>query len=373
MKRPPVFIAALLALASALFAAEPGAIPPHQSKTVVSIQDDMFLINGKPTYAGRTWNGCKIEGLLMNSRMVQGVFDDLNPASANQWRYPDTGKWDPERNTNEFIAAMPEWRANGLLAFTLGLQGGGPLHDVKNQQMENSAFDASGELRQGYMDRLERILNKADDLGMVVILGFFYFGQDQRLADDAAVINAVDHAVAWIGARGYRNVLVEIGNEIDMGLYDRTILKSRVHELIVRVKRARPFQDPNVRLLASTSFRGGAVPSPNVVKSADFLLIHGNGVKESRLIAEQVKKCRLVAGYRPMPILFNEDNHFDFEKPDSYLAAAVREYAGWGYYDQGENNYVDGYQSVPVNWGINTKRKKAFFEKVKEITLGAPQ
>ena len=33
-------------------------------KTTVSIQGDQFLINGQPTYAGRVWNGQRIEGLL---------------------------------------------------------------------------------------------------------------------------------------------------------------------------------------------------------------------------------------------------------------------------------------------------------------------
>ena len=52
----------------------------------------------------------KVEGLLMNSRMVQGILDDLNPQTRDRWKYPDTGKWDAGRNTREFIAAMPEWR-----------------------------------------------------------------------------------------------------------------------------------------------------------------------------------------------------------------------------------------------------------------------
>ena len=49
--------------------------------TVVSIDGGKFQINGRYTYAGRLWNGLPIEGLLMNSRMVQGAFDDLNPAT----------------------------------------------------------------------------------------------------------------------------------------------------------------------------------------------------------------------------------------------------------------------------------------------------
>ena len=43
-------------------------------KTHVSIVEDQFFINGEPTYKGVTWQGHKIEGLLMNTRMVQGIF-----------------------------------------------------------------------------------------------------------------------------------------------------------------------------------------------------------------------------------------------------------------------------------------------------------
>ena len=81
-------------------------------KTTVTIEGDKFLLNGRPTYEGRTWKGKKIEGLMMNSRMVQGIFDDLNPATVSRWAYADTGRWDAERNTREFLAAMPAWRAH---------------------------------------------------------------------------------------------------------------------------------------------------------------------------------------------------------------------------------------------------------------------
>ena len=102
-----------------------GATAPS-SRTEVSIRGEQFFINGKPTYAGRSYKGMKIEGLLMNVRAVQATFDDLNPETRSKWAYPDTGKWDPERNTREFVAALPEWRRHGLLAFTVNLQGGSP-------------------------------------------------------------------------------------------------------------------------------------------------------------------------------------------------------------------------------------------------------
>ena len=93
---------------------------------MVSIEGDKFFINGRPIYEGRTWKDKKIEGLMMNSRMVQGVFDDLNPETVKRWAYADTGKWDAERNTREFLAAMPSWRAHGLLSFGINFQGGSP-------------------------------------------------------------------------------------------------------------------------------------------------------------------------------------------------------------------------------------------------------
>ena len=83
------------------------ALPAARRRTQVSIEAGKFLINGRPTYQGRTWQNHRIEGLLLNSRMVQGIFDDLNRETRPRWNYPDTGRWDPERNTLEFIAAMP--------------------------------------------------------------------------------------------------------------------------------------------------------------------------------------------------------------------------------------------------------------------------
>lgn len=347
-------------------AALPALLPAAPRKTAVSIRRDQFLINGRPTYQGRTWKGHKIEGLLMNSRMVQGIFDDRNPETVSKWAYPDTKKWDPERNVREFIAAMPEWRKHGLLAFTINLQGGSPEGYSKSQPWDTSGIAPDGSLRPEYMQRLERILNRADELGMVAIVGYFYFGQDQRVTDEAAVRRAVTNATNWLLDRDYRNVLIEIANETNVRAYDHEILKpARVHELIEAVK---GLSRGGRRLLAGTSYGGNAIPQPNVVKTSDFLLIHGNGVRDPKRIAEMVRQTRAVEGYRPMPVLFNEDDHFDFEKPENNMVAAISEYASWGYFDPGASDYSDGYQCPPVNWGLNTVRKQSFFRLLREVT-----
>lgn len=341
-----------------------GAAPVH--RTSVSIHADGFLINGKPTYAGRTYNGMKIEGLLMNNRAVQAIFDDLNPETRRKWAYPDTGIWDPERNTLEFIAALAEWRKHGLLAFTVNLQGGSPEGYSKSQPWENSAIDGDGNLRPAYMRRLARILDRADELGMVAIVGYFYFGQDQRVRNELAVKRAVVNATRWLLDGGYRNVLVEINNETDVKAYDHEILKPRrVHELI---QLAKSVKRRGRRLLVSTSYGGGTPAESNVIKSSDFLLLHGNGPDDPARLRKMIDTSRQANGYRPMPVLMNEDDHFRFSDVDNHLKTALERYVSWGYFDPGKSDYADGYQCPPVNWGINTERKKQFFLKLKEIT-----
>jgi hypothetical protein len=338
-------------------------------KTVVTIQENKFLINGEYTYKGRVWNGYPVEGLLFNSRMVQGIYDDLNPDTRDQWRYHDTQEWDAERNTREFIDNMEKWHHYGLLSFTLNLQGGSPQGYSKDQPWHNSAFEEDGSLRQDYMLRLEKILNKADDLGMIPILGIFYFGQDERLRDEAAVINGVDNVIDWIFEKGYRNILIEVNNECNVR-YDHNILKpQRIHELILH---ARSRTKDGQRLYVGTSYGGGTIPRKNVAESSDFILLHGNGVSDPARISEMVNATRDTLGVRNIPILFNEDDHFDFDKPVNNFTEAVKSYASWGFFDfrmDGEG-FDDGYQSVPVNWSISSPRKQAFFNLLRDITGG---
>ncbi len=341
-------------------------------KTVVSIEDDRFLINGRPTYEGRLYEGIRIEGLLLNARLVQGAFDDRNEATRQMWAYPD-GPWDPQRNTREFLAQMPVWREHGLLAFTINLQGGSPQGYSKDQPWHNSAFEADGTLRADYLGRIKAICDRADELGMAVILGYFYFGQDQRLADDAAVLNACDHATDWVCRNGYTNVLIEIGNEVDSRKYDQPLIRlDRCPQLVDRVQRRSTgkVKSPAGRLLVGASLCGGVLPSDELAEVSDVILLHGNGVSEPDHIRDMVDQTRELAGYQGQPIVFNEDDHFDFEAGDNNMLAAISRYASWGYFDfrmPGEG-FDEGYQSVPVNWGLSSERKRGFFKLLSEVT-----
>jgi hypothetical protein len=339
-------------------------------QTEISIDGDSFRINGELTYKDRYWNGNRIEGLLLNSRMVQGIFDDLNEETRHQWAYEDTGVWDADRNTNEFVEAMPTWLDHGILAFTINLQGGSPYGYSKAQPWINSAMNPDGSLRNDYMGRLERIINRADELGMVVILGIFYFGQEKVLEDADAIKNSVDNTIDWLFEHDYRNVLVEINNECNVHYEQPLLTPEGVHELILRAKER---QKNGRRFLVGTSYGGRTIPKPNVVEASDFLLLHGNGVGDPAKISDMVRQTREVEGYRPMPILFNEDDHFNFDKPMNNFVAAISEYASWGFFDyrlEGETAQTEGYQSVPVTWDISSDRKKGFFNLAKDIAQG---
>jgi len=381
------------------------------SKTQVAINGTAWLVNGTPTYQGWEYRGWKVEGLLLNSRMVQATFDDENELTRPLWAYPDTGEWDAERNTSECIEAMPTWKENGLAAFTVCLQGGRPmgyggqerermmerfrsrgimaseeeiyagLPEAHSQPWHNNAFAPDGRLKEAYFARLARVLDAADSLGMVVIVSLFYQGQDERLRDEDAIRRAVEDTCGWVLEHGYTNVVIEINNECNVNAYEHDLLKpGRVHELI---ELAKGVTKNGRRLLAGTSYAGMRSPDDEVAAVSDLLTMHGNGASDPAMLEELVAKARALPSYqkRPMPIVFNEDYHFAFEQPRNNFLAAVASYAGWGYYDPGKTvdghsvvnryahgDYVDGFQMVPVNWTINTDRKRGFFRLLKEVT-----
>ena len=48
----------------------------------------------------------------------------------------------------------------------------------------NSGFDPQGNLKPAYASRLQRVIEEADKLGMVVVVGFFYQGSNERILAD---------------------------------------------------------------------------------------------------------------------------------------------------------------------------------------------
>ena len=352
-------------------------------KTELAVDGTRFIINGRPTYEGVMWRGVPVEGLLLNSRMIQGVFDDENPATRELWRYPDTGRWDPDRNTDELCAALPEYRAHGLLAVTVGLQGGGSVYtpDVY-ETFECSAFEAGGEFRKPFFDRLLRVLRAADECGMVVIVNMFYVKHARRIDPDR-VPGICERAAEWLLGTGLRNIIVDVANESGDWWKQPVFSPANIHKLI---EAAQSVSVDGRRLIVGSSSGGGKERARGRwLDVEDVSMPHGNGLQPDGL-ARKIRDLRGDDGFRkrPRPVLVNEDSVFV-----GNLDAAVAEGASWGFYCQGYGSsyhdrtdwtgrpredryeYLSGFQTLPVNWSINTPVKRAFFDRVREITGGA--
>jgi hypothetical protein len=268
---------------------------------------------------------------------------------------------------------MPAWKECGLLGLTVNFQGGRPAPDFRDHHRPeeakpnpeiyiNSAFNRDGRVKEPYLKRMARALQRVDELGMVAIVGYFYFLQDGLLSDEEAVIRATENATNWLLGTGHKNLLIEINNECNVAHYDHAILKPpRVHELINLVK---GIEKDGRRFLVSTSGTGGWIPPENIAGSADFILAHGNRQSPAshKNMIETIRSMEEF-GANPRPIVFNEAGT-DVE----CLFTCAENFASWGYYDEGQNNYQDGFQSPPVNWGINTETKRRFFNGVAQIT-----
>ncbi len=375
--------------------------------TEISIEGDKFLVNGIPTNEKVTFRGGSIEGLMMNSRMANAVFDDDNEFTRHLWDYPDNEKWDADRNTNELVEMLPTYMSKGLSCINVNLQGASPLGyyksnpdglsdlmtriqakfpdaiepeiwkglpDTRSQPWDSGAFTEKGQLKPAFMARAAKVIEAADEIGMIVCLGLFYFGQDERIRDEESVKTAVEEATNWVLTRGYTNVLLEINNECDVPLYEHEILcPGRVHELI---ELSKSISRAGIRLLVSTSFTRRMIPTEEVIESSDFILLHGNGMHDPVEITTRVLETRNTPSYTGQPIFFNEDDHFEFENESNNFVAALEQRAGWGFFDPGSGaggtaaygNYVDGYQNPPINWTINTPRKESFFWILSKLT-----
>lgn len=330
------------------------------SGAAVSIQGKDFYINGQIVNAGS-----QAEGQLMNLRTVQAAFDDENSATVNDFKYPDTGKWDAERNVNEYLAFIPTMAGKGLNAVTIGMQGGNPYTAGAGTIVHNekvSAFTSNGGIKSAWKTRLEKVIEKLDDNGMVAVLSLFYNHQADELANEAAVKAAVDNTVDWLLAKGYDNVMIEIANESGTSSMWHAIQRSnRVHELISRAKTRSGGKFPtSVSYLGNTS----VIPSDAVVAAADYVTVHGNQIDSDSAFNNYINTIQNKAGNKP--VVVNEDTHI------SHFDDAINQGISWGYHITGsKNDYSYGYQGPPVKWAINDSVKSTFFNQVEQFTSGS--
>ena len=290
--------------------------------TEVAISGARWLINGKATNAGTP-----CEGLLMNVRMVNATFEDLGKTD-----------FDAAKNTDEFIAKLPEYAAHGVNAFTLNLQGGMPGYEGA----VNSAFKVDGSLRADYLHRVERVIRACDQHGMAVILGLYYQRQSKILHNEAAVRAGVVNAVHWIQSHGFRNVVVEIANEYPHRGFVHEIIRSPQGQAsLIRLARA---TSPGL-LLTASGYGDGKVDA-EVAEACDFLTPHWNGTRVEEIPARVTTLKRF-----GKPIVCNEDDKTGKDAVAA-LRATVQSGAGYGLMLKDHNQTLpfrfDGADDDPV-------------------------
>jgi hypothetical protein len=281
------------------------------ARTVVTVDGRRFKINGAVTYRGKS-----AEGLLMNVRMANAVFEDINRPS-----------FDPVANTNEFVGRMPAYVALGTRAFTVSLQGGFPGYEGAR----NTAFLKNGDLKSTYLARVAKVIERADALGAVIILSLFYQRQDQYLQDEQAVRAGVVKAVDWIRAKGYRNVILEVVNEYGHRGFDHAILRSdaAAADLVRLAKQRHP------ALLVSASDTRNGRTSSRVAGASDLILVHFNSVTVSA-IPDSIRVIR--AAYPNKPIVCNEDSETGAGAAAA-TSASVKAGASYGLMLERKNQY----------------------------------
>lgn len=340
--------------------------------TAVSISGDDFKINGTLTYPGTS-----VQGLLLNSRMINSMFGDANPVTALEWAYPSgpAEAYTPARNLSEFLAKVPTYASKGLNMMTVGMQGGcpwpegtGPGHcpDADTRDEIVTAYNPSGSIKQPWLDRLSDVLNTADANGIVVTVSLFYAYQDQRITTDAGVQAAAEDTLEFLETGGWTNVMLEVCNECNLAEFDHgnldpdTTGTGSLASLISLL-------NASTTIPVSASVTGGYAYGQHITGSMfsamNYVTTHCNEQTISQINSE-VAWIRTQTS-NAKPVVFNECGT-DIAKMDAAVDATT--HASWGYYDQGDGSYTtngSGFQSMPTKWGIGSPAKTAFFDAVK--------
>ncbi|MCP4261970.1 MAG: glycoside hydrolase family 5 protein [Planctomycetes bacterium] len=278
-------------------------------KTRISIEKDRWYLNG-----GLTYPSTQAEGLLMNVRMVNAVFEDKARSRFNA-----------DENTSEFINKIPVYVSYGVRAFTISLQGGFPGYEGA----VNSAFKPDGSLRKSYLRRVKRVIEACDRNGAAVILGCYYQRQDQILRDEKAVRKGVVNTIRWLEKSGYTNVVLEIANEFNHSGFDHPILKKSEGQVeLIRLAKKTWY-----KLLVSTSGLGNGKLPDNVCRASDFLLIHFNGTK----LNDIPKRIKALKKYGKL-IICNEDQKYG-EQAAEAARLSVENGASWGFMHEKVNQH----------------------------------
>ena len=322
-------------------------------KTIISIQGDGILINGKPSYSEIPGANPASLGLLWNQRLIQGVFDDKRDRRRSSNSIMK--EYDPGQNTGNLISSLADWYSYGLRAITVGFQGGWPVGAFNVEDIDNNPFSIDGRrLDNKYAERMDRIIRAADELGMIVVVSLLYWAQSRAFGDGRAAAEAVRTGAAFIKTGGYTNVILEVANEYNIQPFAYQPLVFTPQGMTQLIKIARKESGGGVPVGCSG---GGGMADREVIDESDIAIVHGNGLSRGEYY-DFIKKVKSWAGAKP--VFCNEDSPCC-----TRVDVALETRTSWGYY----NNYTK--QIPPADFGI-TDGEDLFFARRIAKAVGIP-
>lgn len=266
----------------------------------------------RKTYSGPRYRP-DAAGRLMNLRIAQGLFED-------EWL--TEAPFNPRANTKRLIAALDTYKAHGILAINVSLQGGNPGYNREQKAIARdyaakagpgkgaliSAFREDGTLKPSWLSRLLDLARALDRRGMILNLMYFYQGQDEVLRDAGAIRAAVRNATGWLIDNDVRNVIIEIANEHDIQGFDHDrFIDLKVDELIELARACFSEKKAAWRAPIGASTGGSMRVYERMAKHSDLTIVHGNN-RPPGFRFKRVKEL-FEDPSMPGPIYMNEDDN----------------------------------------------------------------
>jgi len=294
----------------------------------------------RKTYAGRGFRP-EAAGLLMNLRVAQAVVHD-------EWL--TEAPFDPMKNTQRVVAALDTYKAHGVLAISISLQGANQAYErtpgIKRTRDAKlgpgrgalmSAYRADGSIKPEWLARTLLLARELDRRGMILNLMYLYCHQDEVFENTAAIDRAVRDTTDWLIDNNLRNVIIEIANEHDNPPWDHNRYVPREIGRLIELARERfVAKKAKFRLPISASTGSGMKVFDEARGHADLIVIHGN---EATPEQKRARVAELAADPKmPGPIYMNEDDNGRATTPETLKRelASMDEVldhggAGWGY------------------------------------------
>ncbi|MBI1358358.1 MAG: hypothetical protein GC160_28820 [Acidobacteria bacterium] len=250
----------------------------------------------------------QVRGKLLGVRATYALFDD---------EFLEDESFTPDANTDRAIAALERYHRYGVTVVAVNLQGdakpydgpearSGQARDGKKHGALIGAFQPDGTLIPAWTERLARLLEAANKLGIVVALTYFTPDQDEVFESPEAIVAAARNMTRWLIEQDARNVIIDIADRWDLEaeLWDfGRFIPRNIGSLVIDVRdqfNSAAFTLP----IGATGGNALAYPS-SLAKLCDVILLRG-GQSEASYRAhalgqhEEVERPVLLFGAEPL-------------------------------------------------------------------------